>query len=98
MDDHRQVDARAKEIVDIWNARRAVDAEVWMYPTIAASIAAGCHWLHFICTGCQQPSAVDLRCFEDHSAASVSSVIPEIFCAHCRRSGEVRLSELSPGQ
>lgn len=96
MDGPQQVDVRAKEIVDIWNARRAVGGDVWMYPTIAAAIAAGCHWLHFICTVCQRGNAVDLRCFDGHRAASICSVIPEIACAHCRRPGEVRLLKLSP--
>jgi hypothetical protein len=31
-----------------------------MYPTGAAAIAAGCPWLHFICTVCRQRNAVDL--------------------------------------
>jgi hypothetical protein len=80
----------------MWNARRAAGAEVLMYPSVACAIAAGCPWLHFICAYCQQRNAVDMRRFEKHSAASVSSVIPEIACSRCRRPGEVRLYRLSP--
>jgi hypothetical protein len=51
-----------------------------MYPTVAAAMAAGCPWLHFICAICHQRNAVDLRRFEQHRAASVSGIIPEIAC------------------
>jgi hypothetical protein len=96
MSDPNSYDHRAKEIVDIWNARRAAGAEVWMYPTVAAALAAGCPWLHFICTECQQRYAVDLRALERHGGSSISSAIPEIACPQCQRLGEVRLFRLSP--
>jgi hypothetical protein len=94
----RHIDLRAKEIIDIWNARRAAGAEVCMYPTVAAAMAAGCPWLHFICTICQQRNAVDLRRFGYLRAASVSSIIQEIACTSCGRPGEIRLFRLSPTQ
>jgi hypothetical protein len=94
--DRRQLDLRAKEIVDVWNERRAVGADVWMYPTIAAALAAGCPWLHVVCTICQQQNAVDLRGFKRHQTASISGVMSEIACAHCQRPGDVRPVRLSP--
>jgi hypothetical protein len=96
MDDRRPLDARAKELVDLWNARRAAGADVWMYPTVTAALAAGCPWLHFCCTLCQRQDAVDLRTFPQHRTASVSSVISELACTDCQQSGDIRLFRLSP--
>ena len=38
--DHR-IAARARKVVEIWNAR----SELFFYPTIRAAITAGCPWL-----------------------------------------------------
>jgi hypothetical protein len=96
--DHKFAAKAAKEAVGIWNARRAAGADLWMYPTVAAAMTAGCPWLHFVCSSCQHSSAVDLRTFGQHRAASISSIIPEILCERCQRQGEVRLFRLSPDQ
>ena len=40
--DHR-IAARARKVVEIWNAR----SELFFYPTIRAAITAGCPWLDY---------------------------------------------------
>jgi hypothetical protein len=59
-------------------------------------LGADCPWLHSICTVCQNRNAVDLRGFERHRTASLSSLIGEIVCTQCGRVGEVRLFRLTP--
>ena len=48
----RKAIADAQKIVAIWNARQAVAAQLWFYPTIGAAIAAGVPWLSFSCPAC----------------------------------------------
>jgi hypothetical protein len=73
----------AKRVVGIWNARHAVNRDLWFYPTIGAAIAAECPWLRFYCPACRQIGEVDLRKLDRHRGATIESLIPALSCRRC---------------
>ena len=77
--DHR-IAARARKVVEIWNAR----SELFFYPTIRAAITAGCPWLDYMCPACCRIGEIDLRQVDRHPDASISSLIQELSCRSCR--------------
>jgi hypothetical protein len=79
----RKAAADAQKIVEIWNARQAGGRALWFYPTIGAAIAAGFPWLSYSCPGCRMVGSVDLRKFDRHPGASISSLIPSLPCRRC---------------
>jgi hypothetical protein len=84
MEEQRVAEATyARRIVALWNARAARARRPSFYPTFGTVMAAGTPLLTFMCPACQQVSEVDLRTFDRHSDASVSSVIPELSCRRC---------------
>ena len=72
--------ARARKVVEIWNAR----SELFFYPTIRAAITAGCPWLDYMCPACCRIGEIDLRQVDRHPDASISSLIQELSCRSCR--------------
>src|SRR5215471_16503941 len=79
----RKAIVEAQKIVAIWNARQTGGRALWFYPTIGAAIAAGLPWLAFSCPACGQVGSVDLRTFDRHPGASISSLIPSVSCRRC---------------
>ena len=77
--DHR-IAARARKVVEIWNAR----SELFFYPTMRAAITAGCPWLDYMCLACRRIGEIDLRQVDRHPDASISSLIQELSCRSCR--------------
>jgi hypothetical protein len=73
----------AKRVVGIWNARHAVNRDLWFYPTIGAAIAVECPWLRFCCPVCRQIGEVDLRRLDRHCGATIESLIPALSCRRC---------------
>src|SRR5215469_2242181 len=73
----------AKQIVGIWNARRAKGRHLWFHLTIGAAIIAGRPWLTFVCPACRVIGEVDLRTLDRHPAATVESLIPSLSCRRC---------------
>ncbi len=68
-------------------------------PTIGAAIAARYWFLWVRCPACRNTSAVDLRTFDRHPDAAVTSLISSLSCHSCRPNAPfaelVRLSRAS---
>jgi hypothetical protein len=86
----------AARAVDLWNQRQARGAEPLLYPTIAAAVRAGKPRLTYRCPGCDLIGDADVRGFDRHPHASISSIIPALRCPRCTPSGPfVKLLRLS---
>lgn len=73
----------AGRIVALWNARAARGRPPAFFPTIGTALVAGRPLLRFLCPACRQVGAVDLRRFDQHPDASISSLIPKLSCSRC---------------
>jgi hypothetical protein len=92
----RRENPAAARVVDLWNRRQARGAEPLLYPSIAAAVRAGKPWLTFRCPACDLIGDADVRAFDRHPHASISSLIPALRCPRCTPNGPfVKLLRLS---
>jgi hypothetical protein len=92
----RRENPAASRVVDLWNRRQARGAEPLLYPTIAAAVRAGKPLLTFHCPACDLIGDADVRDFERHPHASISSLISALKCPRCTPKGPfVQLLRLS---
>lgn len=74
--------AYARRIVALWNAR-ACRRQPSFYPTFRTAVAAGTPKLTFMCPACHQVGEADLRTFDRHPDAAISSIISNLSCQCC---------------
>jgi hypothetical protein len=83
-------------VVDLWNCRQARGAEPLVYPRIATAVRAGKQRLTIRCLACDLIGDADVRDFDRHPHASISSIIPALRCPRCTPNGPfVKLLRLS---
>jgi hypothetical protein len=94
-----QVLEDAERLTAAWNERQALRAPMIFSPTIGAAITAGYWFLWVRCPACRTINAIDLRAFDRHHDAAVTSLIPALSCRSCRPNAPfaelVRLSRTS---
>lgn len=79
-----QVLEAAERLIAAWNERQAKRMSMLFSPTIGAAIAARYWFLWVRCPACRSTSSIDLRTFDRHPDAAVTSLIPALSCRSCR--------------
>jgi hypothetical protein len=70
-------------IIKAWNAHARRHQPPRFYPTIGAALSAEVPWLEYLCPGCGMIADIDIRTFDWHPAATISSLIPKLPCPRC---------------
>src|SRR5690349_22977422 len=92
-----QIMADAERLVAVWNDRQKRRMPMLFSPTIGAAITAGYWFLWVRCPACRTTNAIDLRTFDRHRDAAVTSLIPSLSCRSCRPNAPfAELVRLSP--
>ena len=66
-----------------WSAALAAGWRTIFYPSVGTALSTGCHWLHVLCSACQQMGETDLRKIDIHPHASIGTVVRAMSCRRC---------------
>jgi hypothetical protein len=92
----RRDNPAACRLIDLWNRRLERGDVPLHYPTLTAAVRAGRTTLTFRCPACDLIGEADVRAFDRHPHASISSLIPALTCPRCTPNGPfVKLLRLS---
>jgi hypothetical protein len=78
-----------------FNSRIAAGRVSWFWPTIAAALATGHHWLVVTCDGCGTVTDLDLTMKRRNLDAAINTALRDVICPRCNGNGAPRITALA---
>jgi hypothetical protein len=87
--------AWAVEVIDVWNAKLAEEADPLFFPAIRAALLARRPWLIVLCQSCDLVIDLDLRVKPRPPEATVAMAFRDIRCPRCNGHGRPKILRLA---